>query len=248
MNQCTHCDTSKIYVKKVLISAPSCSLPRGKYWKQCTPMNSITRSALLGPAPCWSWQTNSSTWISFKWSLEHVKLFLLALQNTGGLLTLEKLRETSSYYIYFLQSGGHWGLESPVPPFGVSHPKPQEHPSLGWRGNTRGCYQHWRLASNQTHFGFFIFFLVGIFCLGFGYGFFFWEGDGDLFLFWGFFFRLGELAKFCSNPLQCEHITQASHSIWDDFGYFCNKWLWSIRGPCSWKQEGFIFHKIKEIL
>lgn len=47
----------------------------------------------------------------------------------------------------------------------VPHPKPQ-HPSLGWRGNTRGCYQHWTLALNQTDFGL-VFFWFGIFCLGF---------------------------------------------------------------------------------
>ena len=52
MNKCTDCEMSKMYIKRVLISVPSFSLPKKKkkYWKWHTPVNSITRSATTGPS------------------------------------------------------------------------------------------------------------------------------------------------------------------------------------------------------
>lgn len=51
-------------------------------WNSACLWTASPSQPLLDPAPCWSWQTNSSTQISFKWSLEHVKLFL---QNTRSI-------------------------------------------------------------------------------------------------------------------------------------------------------------------
>lgn len=118
MNQCDHCEMSKIYVKKVLISGPSSSLPKGKYWKQHMPMNSIARAATV------------RSMLELTNQFQHVnlfkdELFRLALQNTRGPLTLKEFTETSSYYTKFLLPGGHWGLESSVPPFGSGCSTPQ---------------------------------------------------------------------------------------------------------------------------
>lgn len=85
MNKCTHCEMSKICIKKVLISARSSSLPKGEYWKQCVPVSSITRSATSGLSS--ALLTNSFHHVNlFQVKLEYTKLFLLALQNAGGLL------------------------------------------------------------------------------------------------------------------------------------------------------------------
>lgn len=76
------------------------SLPKGKYWKHRVPVSSTTRSATAEPR----WPTDSSTCTSFERSLGHVKLFLWALQNTGGLLTPERFPE--AFHICFELFGG----------------------------------------------------------------------------------------------------------------------------------------------
>lgn len=65
MNKCTHYEMSKIRMKKVLIPAPSSCSPKGNYWKQCTSVKSIARSASAG--------AGSALQLANRW--QHVDLF-----------------------------------------------------------------------------------------------------------------------------------------------------------------------------
>lgn len=123
-----------------------------------------------------------------------------------------------------------------MPPFGsdVAHPKPQEHPSLAWRANTRGCHQHWRLASNQTDF-------EGVFFVFFG-----------IFLSW---FLLGGACFFCLGFFDSENFPSFAPIHYNNsgkhlivFGVTLSGCGQLERGPCSLKLEGFISHKIKALL
>lgn len=134
------------------------------------------------------------------------ELFLLALRNTRGPLTLKEFTETSSYYTKFLLPGGHWGLESSVPPFGSGCSTPQTTGASLSRMESK----HQRLLPalevnfkpNRFWVG-----LLGFFLLLFGIFLPCLFGGGGCVVFW-----LGELAEFCSNPLQREHMTQISIS------------------------------------